>query len=94
MHRLDHNRFRYYSPETGAYISKDPIGLAGNNPNAYGYVHDFNVWVDPFGLWTFPKLKITTPDGFLFKGFEIKTPFNIPVQRFGDLHLGSSRPDF
>jgi len=26
---LCYNRFRYYSPETGAYISQDPIGLAG-----------------------------------------------------------------
>ena len=25
---LAYNRFRYYSPETGAYISQDPIGLA------------------------------------------------------------------
>ena len=51
--------------------------------------------VDPFGLNPILEfLKITTKDGFLFKGFEIKTPFNIPVQRFGDLHLGSDRPDF
>lgn len=48
--KLDHNRFRYYSPETGSYISKDPIGLAGNNPNLYAYTHDSNTMVDPFGL--------------------------------------------
>nr|WP_305000480.1 RHS repeat-associated core domain-containing protein [Apibacter sp. HY039] len=47
---LYYNRFRYYSPETGQYISKDPIGLAGNNPNLYAYVHDSNTQVDPFGL--------------------------------------------
>ncbi|MFL0183214.1 RHS repeat-associated core domain-containing protein [Tenacibaculum maritimum] len=28
-----YNRFRYYSPDTGTYISQDPIGLRGNNPN-------------------------------------------------------------
>jgi RHS repeat-associated protein len=44
--RLYYNRFRYYKPETGLYISQDPIGLAGNNPNFYAYVHDSNVWVD------------------------------------------------
>ena len=27
---LAYNRFRYYSPESGTYISQDPIGLAGN----------------------------------------------------------------
>ena len=26
---LYYNRFRYYDPSTGAYISQDPIGLAG-----------------------------------------------------------------
>nr|WP_218057864.1 RHS repeat-associated core domain-containing protein [Gilliamella apicola] len=47
---LYYNRFRYYHPETGIYISQDPIKLAGNNPNFYAYVHDSNAWVDPFGL--------------------------------------------
>ena len=47
---LYYNRFRYYSPEEGLYISQDPIGLAGNNPNFYAYVHDSNTMVDPFGL--------------------------------------------
>jgi RHS repeat-associated protein len=28
---LYYNRFRYYSPEEGMYISQDPIVLAGNN---------------------------------------------------------------
>jgi RHS repeat-associated protein len=45
-----YKEFRYYSPEEGQYISQDPIGLAGNNPTLYGYVHDSNSWVDPFGL--------------------------------------------
>jgi RHS repeat-associated protein len=47
---LYYNRFRYYSPEEGMYLSKDPIGLAGNNPTLYGYVKDVNSWVDVFGL--------------------------------------------
>ena len=47
---LYYNRFRYYSPETGSYISQDPIGLAGSNPTLYGYVRDTNSWVDPLGL--------------------------------------------
>jgi rhs-family protein len=32
------------------YISQDPIGLAGNNPNFYAYVFDSNIQVDVFGL--------------------------------------------
>ena len=34
---LHYNYFRYYEPETGRYISPDPIGLAGG-VNVYGYV--------------------------------------------------------
>ena len=47
---LAYNRFRYYSPESGTYISQDPIGLAGNNPNFYGYTFDSNTEVDVLGL--------------------------------------------
>jgi RHS repeat-associated protein len=47
---LYYNRFRYYSPEEGMYLSQDPIGLAGNNPTLYGYVKDVNSWVDLLGL--------------------------------------------
>ncbi|WP_295843108.1 glycohydrolase toxin TNT-related protein, partial [uncultured Apibacter sp.] len=47
---LYYNRFRYYDSNSGTYISKDPIGLAGNNPNLYAYTHDSNTMVDPFGL--------------------------------------------
>ena len=48
---LYYNRFRYYSPQMGVYISSDPIGLAGNNPTLYGYVGNVNFWLDPFGLY-------------------------------------------
>ena len=44
------NKFRYYDPKTGNYISQDPIGLAGGNPTLYGYVFDPNTQIDPLGL--------------------------------------------
>ena len=47
--KLAYNRFRYYSPETGAYISQDPIRLLGGD-NLYSYVHDVNILTDIFGL--------------------------------------------
>ena len=47
---LYYNRFRYYDPNTGSYISQDPIGLAGGNPTMYGYVFDNNIQLDIFGL--------------------------------------------
>ncbi|MBN6078289.1 hypothetical protein HYE59_12365, partial [Aggregatibacter actinomycetemcomitans] len=46
---LHYNRFRYYSPETGQYISHDPIGLRGGF-NPYGYVGIPTAFVDPLGL--------------------------------------------
>ena len=46
---LAYNRFRYYSPESGTYISQDPIRLAGGLA-FYGYVMDCNGWVDVWGL--------------------------------------------
>ena len=47
---LAYNRFRYYSPKMGMYISQDPIGLAGGILNLYGYVDDTNAWIDVLGL--------------------------------------------
>ena len=47
---LYYNRFRYYDPNTGGYISQDPIGLAGENPTLYGYVFDSNTETDWLGL--------------------------------------------
>ncbi|MCV9931923.1 RHS repeat-associated core domain-containing protein, partial [Flavobacterium sp. LS1R47] len=46
---LYYNRHRYYSPETGLYLSQDPIKLKGGHA-FYAYVHDSNGWVDIFGL--------------------------------------------
>ncbi|WP_260209218.1 RHS repeat-associated core domain-containing protein [Apibacter adventoris] len=33
-----YNRFRYYSPDSGTYISQDPIGLNGGILNLYGFL--------------------------------------------------------
>jgi RHS repeat-associated protein len=46
---LSYNRFRYYDPETGRYISEDPTGLGGGL-DLHGYVHNPATWDDPFGL--------------------------------------------
>lgn len=46
---LYYNRFRYYDPGTGRYVSQDPIGLNGGLA-VYGYVADPWFWIDPLGL--------------------------------------------
>ncbi|SHO55717.1 RHS repeat-associated core domain-containing protein [Vibrio quintilis] len=46
---LHYNRHRYYSPDTGRFITPDPIRLAGGLNN-YQYVVNPTGWVDPLGL--------------------------------------------
>lgn len=48
---LCYNRFRYYSPDIGSYISQDPILVLGGF-NLYSYVRDLNIYVDTFGWWS------------------------------------------
>ena len=68
---LYYNRFRYYDPRIGNYISQDPIRLMGNNPTLYGYVGDTNTWTDVLGLnevgwnngWRTPDGKFASPQG-------------------------------
>jgi RHS repeat-associated protein len=47
---LFYNRFRYYDPACGRYVSPDPIGLLGGGANAYRYARNATGWIDPFGL--------------------------------------------
>ncbi|WP_370459367.1 RHS repeat domain-containing protein [Cupriavidus sp. SW-Y-13] len=46
---LHYNRYRYYDPVSGRFISKDPIGFAGGL-NVFLYGPNPVGWVDPLGL--------------------------------------------
>jgi RHS repeat-associated protein len=46
---LHYNFHRYYDPETGRYISHDPLGL-DPAPDSLAYVVNPTGWVDPLGL--------------------------------------------
>ena len=46
---LYYNRFRYYDPKTGNYISQAPIKLLGGL-SLYSYVENTNTFIDEFGL--------------------------------------------
>ena len=54
---LHYNRFRYYDPQIGRFVSQDPIGIeAGWHHTAYA-PNPFT-WIDPLGLVKFtPKTK-------------------------------------
>ncbi|RQZ33510.1 sugar-binding protein [Burkholderia sp. Bp9090] len=46
---LHFNRNRYYDPQSGRFVSKDPIGLQGGI-NVFQYAPNPVQWVDPLGL--------------------------------------------
>ena len=63
---LYYNRFRYYDPNGGSYISQDPIGLAGGN-NLYAYVPNPSSYIDIFGLSGQRWMTKTKKDGTPYK---------------------------
>ena len=72
--RLYYNRFRYYDPRIGNYISQDPIRLAGNNPTLYGYVGDCNTIIDFFG---FSECNVKGVEHSLsHKTFDVPNPYD------------------
>lgn len=46
---LSYNRYRYFDPELGSFITKDPIGLLGGE-NPYWFAPNIWSWADPLGL--------------------------------------------
>jgi RHS repeat-associated protein len=59
---LAYTRFRYYCPETGGFISQDPLGLSAGD-NVYAFASNVQKWIDPLGLCK--KKPITDPSRLL-----------------------------
>ena len=69
---LQHLGWRWYQPDIGRFVQRDPIGVFGG-PNVYGYTHNNpSRVVDPAGLldvrgdappiiWTTPGLQLSKP---------------------------------
>jgi RHS repeat-associated protein len=73
---LYYNRFRYYDPEAGHYLSPDPTGLAGGNA-LYAYVVDPLTWIDPQGL-AGEKVYRITPEFINYAQRTINKSFDTP----------------
>ena len=92
---LYYNRFRYYSPQMGMYISQDPIGLAGNNPTLYGYVEDTNIWLDVLGLFPKPNKGIAPQHGGFGHNERIdKEIANLKLQGAENIRKNQQQVDF
>ena len=64
---LYYNRFRYYDPEVGSYISQDPSSLVGGL-GLYNYVQNPTGLIDAFGLAPTPPTPPISLDEALQRG--------------------------
>jgi len=55
---LHYNRYRYYDPQAGRFVSSDPIRLFGG-VNLHGFASNPIEWIDPLGL---ARVKGITPN--------------------------------
>jgi RHS repeat-associated protein len=86
---LQYNRARYYSPLYGRFLSEDPIGFAGGDPNLYGYAGEDPVnFSDPSGLLSVPSLGAFSTAGR--KGV-LTAAWFLPF--LGEIRLGDIRAD-
>lgn len=60
---LHYNRYRYYDPDTGGFISPDPLGLLGGL-RPYGYAPNPIAWSDPMG-WYHVMTILEAPPNFV-----------------------------
>jgi RHS repeat-associated protein len=90
---LAYNRFRYYNPEEGRYISQDPIGLLSGELGFYNYVEDPNGWVDVFGLAkSYNKGKHGNRKGLQrAEGYSLRDRTTGRVRKFGETTRGDRK---
>ena len=86
--KLHYNRFRYYSPRLGRYLSVDPIGLLGGH-NLYTYVGNDPVnRADPLGLWWEVALSAVAA-GAVAAAVVLTAPVSLPILAVGALAVMS-----
>jgi RHS repeat-associated protein len=88
---LYYNRFRYYDPLTGGYLSPDPIGLEGGL-RPQGYVENPTTWVDPWGLASCSQL-LRDIENQLASGRRARVDANSRAQAEEILRAYTTNPD-
>ena len=80
---LHYNLMRYYEPETGRFISQDPIGLWGGD-NFYFFAPNTSKWLDVLGLNKNLPVPYWPPNrGALGEVRSITLPVGTLVDRYG-----------
>ncbi|XZE42765.1 RHS repeat-associated core domain-containing protein [Pirellulaceae bacterium SH467] len=78
---MQYNRARWYDPQTGRWLSQDPIGFAAGDSNLYRYVGNrATTHIDPSGLadWIPPELwAYPGKVGQFWKGYFWNGPVNV-----------------
>lgn len=76
---LHYNRFRYYSPALGRYISVDPVSLLGG-PNLYVYAENDPInRSDPLGLFSWGAVAAAVGAGAAALAVAVLAPVAVPV---------------
>ncbi|WP_409565331.1 RHS repeat domain-containing protein [Pseudomonas protegens] len=86
---LHYNRYRYYGPKIGRFISHDPISYFGGI-NLYQYASKPVSWIDPLGLNRFKPKTLTT--GSVFRGGSGTASSMTPHPNKDDIRKGSNAP--
>jgi RHS repeat-associated protein len=85
---LTYNRNRYYSTQTGRFISQDPIGFNAGDENLYRYVGNSPTnATDPTGLWGSP-VSGGDPVYFMRQWFNRHFNYGAGYATGGSTHLG------
>ncbi|WP_197273151.1 RHS repeat-associated core domain-containing protein [Neisseria sp. 74A18] len=93
---LHYNRFRYYDPSVGRFISQDPIGLLGGI-NLFEYAPNTTRWIDPLGLNKKPR-KTKSSQKNNNQNTNCNTPSLVDVYHYTDENsykaIVSQRPNY
>jgi RHS repeat-associated protein len=86
-------RARYYSPTYQRFVSQDPIGFRGGDPNLYAYVSNGSTnWIDPWGLLKLPPDPSGLPPGWKLDPthqYPFGQRYTDPYGRWLDWHPGN-----
>lgn len=94
---LYYNRYRYYDPSEGRFISKDPISFAGGDVNLFAYVQNNPInFADPNGLEAISETwslwnKFKKPFDAVSDGLQLALQLKLDIDKFVYLREGLIR---